>query len=130
MKKIILSLFTILLAVAANAQQDSTYKEYAGKYNFPDGSVITNVIVSFDNGALSMSSSQGNSSLDKTSTADVFVITSFQGTASFRRNDAKKVIGVVIEAMGYHLEGAKDNGIVFIKEKNNLKLMQQHLLVR
>lgn len=95
------------------AQSDSTLKEFVGKYHFPDGSVVTEATVVLDNGILCVLTSAGNSILEKTSTADVFAITSFQGMAAFKRNDAKKIVGVIIDAMGYHLEGTKDNGIAF-----------------
>ena len=96
---------------AAQAQetpsQDSIAQQYVGKYKFPDGSVVADVVVTFENGALSMSSSAGVSPLEKQSTADMFTITQFQGTARFNRDSNKKVVGVSIVAMGYELEGTK-----------------------
>jgi hypothetical protein len=91
------------------AQADTTGKDLAGRYIFPDGSVVTDVTVNFDNGALTMISSAGTSDLVKQS-VDFYTIVSFQGNAAFKRDSAsKKVKGVVIDAMGYHLEGVKDS---------------------
>ncbi|MBS1626525.1 MAG: hypothetical protein JSR09_01910 [Bacteroidetes bacterium] len=127
MKKIfatILALFfvSVLFAQADSSrkQTDSIYKQYVGKYHFPDGSVVTEVTVLFDGGVLIMQSSAGNSGLEKTSNADMFVIVSFEGTAVFKRDDAKKVIGVVIDAMGYHLEGSKDSPAMLNEKNKNL----------
>lgn len=110
MKKMILfSLLLLGITVAASAQTDSTMKQYVGKYKFPDGSPVSEIVVNLENGALSMTSSVGTSPLEKTA-EDVFTITQFQGTATFKRNEAKKVIGVSINAMGYALEGTKEEG--------------------
>ena len=38
----------------------------------------------------------------------MYVITQFQGTAKFTRDENKKVIGVTILAMGYELVGTKE----------------------
>ncbi len=132
MKKTFFFLIAFFAFAAAHAQTDSTLKEYAGKYNFPDGSVVTDVTVTFDNGALSMSSSAGTSSLEKTSDADVFTITQFQGTAAFKRNDDKKVHKVVVDAMGYHLEGSKESVaiVLFLQRAALLKNKLQQLTVR
>jgi hypothetical protein len=132
MKKIFSLLFAVIAFAAAHAQADSTLKEYAGKYNFPDGSVVTDVTVTYDNGALSMVSSAGTSSLEKTSDIDVFTITQFQGTASFKRNDDKKVHKVVVDAMGYHLEGSKETVaiVLLIQRAALLKNKLQQLTVR
>jgi hypothetical protein len=108
MKKMLALCMVLFCGVMAFAQTDSTGKDLTGKYKFPEGSVVNEVNVNYDNGALSMSSSAGTSELVKQS-ADVYTIVSFQGTAQFKRDSlSKKVTGVVIDAMGYHLEGTKD----------------------
>ncbi len=39
----------------------------------------------------------------------MYTIIAFQGTAQFKRDSvSKKVTGVIIDAMGYHLEGIRD----------------------
>ncbi|NCI51688.1 hypothetical protein GWC95_17320 [Sediminibacterium roseum] len=97
---------------AQDAPKDSTLKEYIGKYLFPSGSVIAETNVSLgDDGVLTSSSSAGVSELVKRE-KDVFEIPKFQGTAKFVRDANGKVMGVVIDAMGYHLEGTKsENGM-------------------
>ncbi|MEN9599489.1 MAG: hypothetical protein RL596_1808 [Bacteroidota bacterium] len=112
MKRILLLSFLLLgIACTVAAQTDTTLKQYTGKFKFPDGSVVTEVSVTFDNGALTMTSAVGSSSLEKQG-EDVFVITQFQGTATFKRNDAKKIIGISINAGGYALEGTKEEGSI------------------
>jgi len=54
-----------------------------------------------------MNSQAGSSTLEK-SAEDVYVITQFQGTAKFTRDENKKVTGVTIMAMGYELVGTKE----------------------
>ncbi|MBS1639017.1 MAG: hypothetical protein JSR12_03090 [Bacteroidetes bacterium] len=120
MKKAAAIIIALFFVSSLFAQTDSTHKEYVGKYRFPEGSVVTDVTVVFDGGVLTMQSSAGNSVLEKTSNADVFVIVSFEGTAAFKRNDAKQIVGVVIDAMGYHLEGPKDNPTTLIEKSKNL----------
>ena len=96
------------MATVSFAQQstDTTLSQYVGKYKFPEGSVVAEVIVKFENGALSMESSAGVSALEKQGD-DLYTIVQFQGTAKFNRDSNKKIIGVSINAMGYVLEGTK-----------------------
>ena len=113
MKKFIL--FTILclgvsvVASAQTPQPDTTVlKQYVGKYKFPEGSVVNEIVVNIENGGLNMLASVGASPLEKKE-GDDFFITMFQGVATFKRNADKKVIGVSISAMGYNLEGTKED---------------------
>jgi hypothetical protein len=106
MKKLFLPLLMLAFIVTVHAQ-DSTLQEYTGKYKFPDGSVVTEIDLTIENGILTSNSTAGTSTLEKLGT-DSFSVVSFQGVAIFKRDDNKKIAKVVIDAMGYHLEGAKD----------------------
>lgn len=110
--------------VFAHAQdappKDSTLQQFVGKYKFPDGSVVAEVIVALENGALTMSSSAGTSALEKQE-EDIYTIVQFQGSAKFVRDSNKKVIGVNINAMGYQLEGTK-------VETKPLALQKRHII--
>ncbi len=113
MKKLIL--FTLLWiggasVVAAQTPQPDTavLKQYVGKYKFPEGSVVNEIVVNIDITGLNMVASVGTSPLQKKE-GDEFAIIEFQGIASFKRNADKKVIGVSISAMGYNLEGTKED---------------------
>lgn len=97
----------MFVAFAASAQQDSSANAILGKYKFSEGSIVPEATVTNENGTIIMTTSAGSSELVKQN-EDVYTIVAFQGTAAFKRNDAKKVIGVVIDAMGYHLEGTKE----------------------
>ncbi len=124
MKKMFLAFLMIGFFVAVRAQ-DTTLQQYTGKYKFPDGSVVTEINVTIEGGVLTSNSSAGTSVLEKLTT-DTFSVVSFQGTAVFTRDANKKVNGVIVDAMGYHLEGTKDAAIslVFIRPevlKNKLK---------
>ena len=112
MRKIIFTTILLSGGLFINAQ-DTTYKEFAGKYVFPDGSVVPDVEVILETSGLTMTSSAGSSSLIKLG-VDSFQIVEFSGTAVFKRGDDKKVNGVHIEAMGYILDGNKvPSGWVF-----------------
>ena len=55
----------------ANAQVDSL-QEYTGKYNFPEGSPVTEIGVIVESGVLTATSVMGNSELKKSDTKYVF----------------------------------------------------------
>ncbi|MBC7650510.1 MAG: hypothetical protein H7101_02030 [Deinococcales bacterium] len=117
MKKILLSILLVVgFSIVGNAQQDTTLAQYAGKYKFPDGSVVAEVVVAMEGGALVMGSSAGNSALEKES-EDLYVIVAFQGKALFKRDANKKIIGISINAMGYQLEGTKENPSIMFSNK-------------
>lgn len=111
MKKIIVFVFMLVgLTTAASAQTtptDSTVNQILGRYKFAEGSPVAEVTVVLENGVLMMNSAAGSSTLEK-SGEDVYIITQFQGTAKFTRNDSKVVTGVTILAMGYELVGTKE----------------------
>ena len=111
MKKMLMLCLLIGSAVFVQAQsKDSTLNDFVGKYKFPDGSIVTEVVVSMEGEGLIMGSSVGNSTLVKTG-EDLFSISAYDGTAQFKRDANKKVIGVNINAGGYVLEGSKSEGI-------------------
>ncbi len=121
MKKIFcLAVLFFGLGLAAKAQSDTTLQQYTGKYKFAEGSIVLEAVVALENGSLSVNTSAGGSPLEKQSD-DIFIITAFQGTAVFKRNEARKVIGVSIKAMGYELEGRKEDEITALLKKLSRK---------
>ncbi|WP_264898582.1 hypothetical protein [Sediminibacterium sp. TEGAF015] len=109
-KLIVLVLMLVGFTTATNAQTtptDTTVNQLLGKYKFAEGSPVAEVTVVLENGALMMNSAAGASPLEK-SGEDVYIITQFQGTAKFTRNENKVVTGVTILAMGYELVGTKE----------------------
>ncbi|MCX8481748.1 MAG: hypothetical protein ORN58_07500 [Sediminibacterium sp.] len=108
MKKLLLFITIFTICNYSFAQTDSTQKlkDYVGTYKFPEGSIVPTVNVSIENGGLIIGSIQGTSTLEKQG-EDLYIITAFNGTCLFKRNDAKVVIGVHIEAGGYVLDGDK-----------------------
>ncbi len=109
MKKIFLSFFLIMSVTMINAQTDSLL-QYAGKYKFPDGSPVTEISLTIENGVLMGSSSQGSSEFRATSTPDVFEIVAFSGTATFKRTD-DKVTGMQVQVGELNMEGTKTEGL-------------------
>lgn len=111
MKKLMLLCLLLNVVFFVQAQtKDSTLNDFVGTYKFPEGSVVAEVVVSMEADGLLMGSSVGNSTLVKTG-EDLFSITAYDGTAQFKRDANKKVIGVNINAGGYVLEGTKSEGI-------------------
>src|ERR1700733_14463165 len=112
MKKCMPVLSVLLVMVCCNATaQDTTFKEMTGTYKFAAGSVIPEAIVTLENGVLTMSSAEGTSTLERLK-GDTFNVVSFSGIAVFKRNEAKKINGVHIEAAGYIFDGVKDGATI------------------
>ncbi len=111
MKKLILFLFISAITSSVNAQD--SLQNYTGKYVFADGSPVPSVEVTLTDGALTMGSAAGNSSLTRIN-VDTFQIVEFSGTAIFKRDDNKIVNAVHIEAMGYVLDGKKESSGIWI----------------
>ena len=96
MKKLVLSFFALSSFFILSAQQTpqpDSLKEYTGKYKFPEGSVVTEVTVTIENGALYATSVMGNSELKKIE-KDVFEIVSFSGKAFFIIALCFKTVGI------------------------------------
>jgi hypothetical protein len=117
MKKMFLLLLTCVLTLAVSAQ--SGKDKYVGVYKFPDGSVVTTIEVVLQDSALSMSSSAGASPLTWIQN-DEFSVVNFNGTAVFKRNTEGRVVGVHIEAMGYILDGVKQDAVQQAKWSDKL----------
>lgn len=106
-------MFLMLLTgsfVFVNAQQTpavDSLKEYTGKFRFPEGSEVTEVNVVVENGMLWAKSDKGDSELKKIE-KDLFEVVSFTGTATFKRDDAGKVVGLHFEVGNLILDGKKD----------------------
>lgn len=130
MKKTMIVLVAVLFSFSGFAQDvpgsDSTLQQFTGKYKFPEGSVVAEVAVMVDGGALVMSSPVGSSPLEKRE-EDLFFIVQFQGTAKFNRDANKKVVGVTINAMGYVLEGTRTEGALtwLVRKNTNERLPEK-----
>lgn len=90
----------------ANAQVDSL-QEYTGKYNFPEGSPVTEIGVIIENGVLTATSVMGNSELKKSDTKDVFELVAYSGLATFKRNADNKITSLLIQVQDIFMEGTK-----------------------
>ena len=101
------SLFT-LCCFAAGAQ-DTTLKEYVGKYIFPEGSVVPSADVTLKDTVLMVNSVQGASELKKMG-KDTFMLVSFNGIAYFKRDAGTKVTGIHVEVGDILLDGIKEAG--------------------
>lgn len=92
-------------AVLACSAQDTTFKQYVGKYSFPDGSPVTSAEVILNGAELSVNSSAGASVLDKRG-KDTFYLTAFDGFVYFLRTEGK-VSGMRVDVQGNVFEGVK-----------------------
>ena len=109
MKKIFFSLLIVFGFLAVNAQTDSL-KQYTGKYKFPDGSPVTEITITVENGLLMASSAMGSTEFRPTSTRDVFEVVAYGGTATFKRKE-EKVTGLQILVGDVNMEGEKTEGL-------------------
>jgi hypothetical protein len=122
MKKLLcLSFMLMVFAGFAHAQADTALKQFVGTYSFPEGSVVAQVTVAWDEKAgLTMSSSAGTSDLKRIG-SDTFSIVSFEGTAVFKRNSEKKVTAITIDARGYLLEGVRSEAAALLNRRISTK---------
>jgi hypothetical protein len=121
-------LMAFCMIAIASVAQDSTYKEMIGRYKFPAGSVIDEANVTVDNAVLTMSSSAGTSTLERIK-GDTFNVVSFNGVCVFKRDDAKKINGVHIDASGYILDGVKDAAAVTMAVDDFSALKENELAI-
>ena len=103
--------------------------QYTGKYIFPEGSVVTEVDISIENGVLKSNSASGTSTLTQLG-VDSFLIVEYNGTAVFKRNEEKKVNAVHIEVMGYVLDGKKQETGAWIFTEYYIPINKEFLLTR
>ncbi|MBC7872413.1 MAG: hypothetical protein H7Y01_00380 [Ferruginibacter sp.] len=120
MKKIFLSLLILFAFLAVNGQTDSL-QQYTGKYKFPDGSPVTEITMTVENGLLMASSAMGSTEFKPTSTKDVFEVVAYGGTATFKRKE-EKVTGVQILVGDVNIEGEKKDGLLLKEALDNLRL--------
>ncbi len=113
MKKIFFFLTSVLAFSFANAQNPSpadSLKEYTGKYKFPEGNPVTEIIFSIENGVLTATSAIGGSEL-KRREGDVFDVVAYGGTATYKRNGDGKVFKVRVQVNDLDMEGEKTEGL-------------------
>jgi len=106
MKKITL-LLTVFIIACFSLKAEESLQQYAARYKFPQGSMITELNIVFDKGALSVTSTLGNSVIEK-KTGDQFNIPTYKGKAVFVRNEAKKITGIKVEINGVTVEGTRE----------------------
>jgi hypothetical protein len=129
MKKIAY-LFIAFITIGSYAKAQDSLAQYTGKFNFPEGSIVAYVTVTAEGGKLSFSSDKGSGTLERV-TADSFGIPEYQGTGKYTRNADNKVIGVVIDVMGYHLDGVKETpAIALIDRQLYLKSERKQFAIR
>lgn len=106
MKKLLFTLiFTTGTLMYVHSQE--SLNQYAGKYNFPEGSAVREIIVIVENNTLQIGSLVGTASLIKESD-DNFTIPAFNGLAIFKRDSNKKITNIFIDLMGLKLDGIKE----------------------
>ncbi len=102
-----------MVALSAGAQ-DSTLKEYVGKYIFAEGSVVPSAEVYLNGNELTVNSVQGSSVMQKVA-RDTFALVSFDGMAYYSRNKSGQVSGVKVVVGDHVLDGVKEGVTANIK---------------
>ncbi|MGH2552466.1 MAG: hypothetical protein ACRDEB_02050 [Chitinophagaceae bacterium] len=105
MRKIFFSVIMSVGLLTLHAQQDSL-QQYAGKYIFPEGSPVTEIMVTLDSSGLTAISALGSSELRKIE-GDDFSIIAYGGLATFKRNAENKISGVHIIVGDINMVGTK-----------------------
>lgn len=107
MKKITLFI-SLIIAACFSLKAEDSFQQYVGKYKFPQGSLVTEINIILENGALKLTSTMGSTGAIEKPENDKFSLPAYNGTAVFTRNEAKKITGVKIEAKGVLMEGTKE----------------------
>ncbi|MEI8060378.1 MAG: hypothetical protein WCG67_09485, partial [Ferruginibacter sp.] len=107
MKKVTFIASLFFVSCLSSKAQDP-FQQYVAKYKFPQGSAVTEVNITMENGSLLLSSTLGNTTIEKTDT-DKFYIPSLSAVATFVRNDAKRVTGIKIDIKGTLLDGTRED---------------------
>ena len=111
MTKLLLLIFAMTSTFILSAQQTpktDSLKEYTGKYKFPEGSEVTEIKVVVENGVLWAQSDKGNSELRRIE-KDTFEVVEYTGTATFKRDEKGKIIGLHIEVGDLIMDGTKSD---------------------
>jgi hypothetical protein len=129
MKKMAFLLMVMMgFGFMAQAQTDSL-QQYTGKFVFPEGSVVSYAHFYLENGKILFNSDKGPGSLEKI-VADSFAVPEYQGTCKYVRNADKAIIGIIIDVMGYHVEGTKEKTVAILDRKYLLKSKSQETFTR
>lgn len=105
--KHVLFIMALFLALGARAQ-DTSLNVYTGKYNFTEGSQVTEGLVELKDNKLVISSEKGAASLTRIE-SDSFSVDEYGGYVAFRRSATKLISGlkVSIPAASIDIEGVK-----------------------
>mgnify|MGYP003519393944 CR=1 FL=1 len=120
-KSLLLVIAIILTTVAVNAQQDSTLAQYSGKYIFQAGSPVPDATVNVAGQNMTVTSAMGTATLVKIE-GDLFSLVEYSGTAEFKKNEAGKVISVIIRVGDTEIFGTKESAATY--------WLRQHLLFK
>ena len=118
MKKIICALSALFFFQFASYAQDTShammmdtsYADYIGTYNFPDGSAVSEVEIGWQDTSLVISSDQGTATMSNLG-VDSFSMSYADGAIAFKSGDDNKVKMIKISVMGMTLEWNKHQPI-------------------
>jgi hypothetical protein len=117
MKKI-LFMAIILVGVMATANaQTSPLKDYLGKYVFPEGSPVTEVIITAEDTVLTINSAMGSTPLEKKGT-DTFYLAAYDAPIIFKRASDNSVETLTIVVQGMELTAKRASTSYAIKEED------------
>lgn len=113
MKKALLLFFALIatfFVYAGMINTEDSLQHYTGKYKFPEGSAVTEVVVTLENGILTGSSMMGSSEL-KRMQGDSFEVVAYSGVAIFKRNTENKINAIHLMVGDIDIEGTKTDEI-------------------
>ena len=127
MRKAFLFILVCFSALISFSQEDSTLKEYTGKYKFPSGSMVPEVDITLSDNILTITAAIGSAELEKVS-RDTFMIPSYgNALVFFGRNAENKIATIRIDTGTDVLEGKKDGASAWLRNylwRNNFALQK------
>ncbi len=110
MRKLLLATGLLFISISGLRAQDSTaFTEFYGKYQFKEGSPVTEASIEWVDNQLYMITSMGNASTTENA-VDSFCISYADGIVVFSRDSAtKKINGLSIFVTGMVLEATKSD---------------------
>ena len=116
MKKILL-MASIMMGVLFSVQaQNTSLKDYFGKYTFPEGSPVTEISITAEDSLLTINSAMGSTALDKKG-VDTFYLAAYDAPVVFKRDANNAVVSIIITVQGMELVGKKEEATVAYKKE-------------
>lgn len=114
MRKLFILSIILMGSFLSVSAQDGPFKDYLGKYIFPDGSPVAEVTMTHEDSSLVINSAMGSTPLEKKG-VDSFYLAAYDALVIFKRNGTG-VESVSITVQGMELVGKKAAAVALKEE--------------